>query len=193
MTTAAANSILNQSAIDVCKSVPLDERAREFLAKSPTVGQLISVLKEAGLLADACSVLAFALPKREAIWWACQCIRKADVARGPKDKAALEAAESWVTGPDEPRRRAAHVAAEATGAGTPTGCAALAVFLSGGSLAPAELTEVPPAEHLTAVAVKGAVALAAVAGEASKALERFNTFLTLGQEIAAGKSKWPVN
>src|SRR5262245_44734732 len=85
----------------------------------------------------AVRLLAEALPKREAVWWACQCVRHAG---GPElatlAVAALRAAEQWAADPSEDNRRAAYTAAQPVGFGTPAGCAALAAFLSGGSLGP---------------------------------------------------------
>ena len=190
MSTAPAAATLSRNAIDVCKDVRLGDDARALLAKKPTVGQYIAILSEKGLLTDTCRVLAFALPKREAIWWACQCVRQANAAGGAKGTAALNAAERWVAAPDEKTRRAAYAAAEDAGYGTPAGCAAIAVFLSSGSLAPPEVAEVPPDETLTPKAVDGAIVLAAVTGDPVKADERFKKFIALGQDVASGKSKW---
>jgi hypothetical protein len=126
------------------------------------------------------------LPKREAVWWACQCVRPASGAAA----SAIQAAEAWVAEPSEARRRAAQPAAEAAGVGTPAGCAALAAFFSGGSLAPPDLTAVPPADDLTETCVAGALDLAAVQAEPEKAPERYRRFLTLGLEVADGKNRW---
>jgi hypothetical protein len=94
-----------------------------------------------------------------------------------------------VADPTEENRRAAHAAAEAAGLAHPAGCAAMACFWSGGSLAPANLPVVPPGEHLTAHGAAGAVMLAAVT-EPAKAAERQARFLALGLEVAAGTRRW---
>ena len=192
MSTPTAAAALTRNAADVCQSVKLGDDAFALLAKKPTVGQMIGTLSEKGLLTDACRVLAFALPKREAIWWACQCVRQANAIGGPKGTVALDAAERWVAAPDDKLRRAAYVAAESAGFGTPAGCAAVSVFLSGGSLAPPEVADVPPDDSLTPKAVDGAVVLAAVSGDPVKANEKFKKFIALGQDVASGKCKWSV-
>jgi hypothetical protein len=64
------------------------------------------------------------------------------------------------------------------------------VFFSGGSLAPPNVAEVPPPDHLSPGAVAGAVMLAAVAGEPAKAEEKYKKFLAIGADVASAKSKW---
>jgi hypothetical protein len=191
MSTVPHYGVFSQSAADVCKQAPLSDAARALLEKKPTVGQLIGVLSENRLFLDACRVLAFALPKREAIWWVCQCLRQGKIAESPLDLAAIVAAERWVTAPDDERRRAAHAASEAVGVGTPAGCVALATFLSGGSLAPPNVADVPPADHLSAAAVAGALAMAAVAKNPVQAPEQSQRFIAIALEVSNGKQWWP--
>ncbi len=105
-------------------------------------------------------------------------------------KGALSATEAWIAQPTEENRRAAHEAAKAAGLGTPAGCAALAAFFSGGSLAPPHAPPVAPGEHLTAKAVAGAVIFAAVATEPEKAPEKFQHFLAQGREVTVKIKLW---
>ena len=116
-----------------------------------TPRQYLDLLVERQLHADAVQFLAHALPKREAVWWACLCARPVlGPEPPPAAAAALEAARAWVIDPRDEKRRATFPAAEAAEIGTPAGCAAAAAYFSGGSLAPANLPAVAPAEHLTA-------------------------------------------
>ena len=108
----------------------------------------------------------------------------------PTAVAALNAARAWVIDPKEENRRAAFTAAEAAKVGTPEGCAAMAAFLSGGSLSLPDLPVVPPAEHLTGDLVAWCLAIAAVIKEPEKAAEKYATFLKLGQEVAEGQHVW---
>src|ERR1035437_1844565 len=97
----------------------------------------LALLIDKALFADAVRFLAHALPKREAVWWGWFCARRAAGQNPlPKIKAALDAAEKWIAQPNEEKRRDAMAAAQVAGFGTAAGCAALAAFLSGGSLAP---------------------------------------------------------
>jgi hypothetical protein len=136
-------------------------------------------------------LVARTLSKREAVWWACQCVRQV---YGPEPPArvttALAAAEAWAAEPSEEHRRAAFAAAEAAGTGTPAGCAAVAAFWSGGSLGPPNVPAIPPAEHLTAQGAAGAVLLAGVLTEPEKAGEKYRRFLALGSDVARGQNRW---
>lgn len=148
-------------------------------------------LIQQGLHVEAVKFLSQALPKREAVWWACVCVKSAQSATPlPKDLAAHQAAREWVLDPNEDRRRAAFAAAETAGFASPAGSAALAVFLSGGSLGPPNIADVPPAESLTGQSVAGAVMLAAVVSEPQKAPTRYAKFLADGVEIAKGGLPW---
>src|SRR5207245_1179123 len=153
--------------------------------------QFINTLMEKQQFPDAVRFLAHALPKREAVWWACLCARASAGSKPPPNiAAALQTAEKWVVDPSEENRRAAMPAAEAAEFKTPAGCAAVAAFWSGGSLVPPNVPVVPPGEYLTAHGVAGAVMLAAVVSEPEKAPEKYRTFLTQGIEVANGTQRW---
>ena len=87
---------------------------------------------------EAVRLCAHALPRREAVWWACMCARGVPPQALPAaDIAALNAAETWVRKPgDEALRRAAWDAAQATDFRSPEAWAAVGAFWSGGSLSP---------------------------------------------------------
>ncbi len=108
----------------------------------------------------------------------------------PKIKAALDATEKWIAQPNENNRRSAMAAAEKAELGTAAGCAGLAAFFSGGSIAPPDAAAVPPGEFLTAKAVSGAVIFAAVAKEPEKAPEKFRSFVAQGLEVTNRVKLW---
>jgi hypothetical protein len=191
MNPTALPLIAASTAAEVCRRFALGEEARVLLSAGQPPGAFLDVLIRHGLHTDAARFLAHALPKREAVWWALRCAREVAGAEPPEAvAAALNAAETWVLDPSEPNRRAAMPAAEAAGFGTPAGCAALAVFWSGGSLAPPDLPAVPPADHLTAHGVSCGVMLAAVQNEPQKAPERYQRFFALGLAVAEGQDRW---
>ena len=116
--------------------------------------------------------------------WAARCVRDAE---GGEDGAtprarALRAALLWVQDPSENRRRAAFDAAQACGLKGAEALAALAVYFSGGSIAPPECAPVQApratAGGFAAVAVRLA---AARAKDADAALDRS---LDLGAAMA---------
>lgn len=154
---------------------------------------LVMAWLDASRFADAARFLAFALPKREAVWWACRCSRLAPnaTATGVDSPEALaqKAAEAWVVDPSDDRRRVCGAAGEAA-PGTPSGCASLAAFWSGGSLAPKGLPEVAPADDLTARGVAAAVMVAGVVATPEHAPERYRAFLQVGLAIGDGQDRW---
>ncbi len=179
-----------KKASEVCARFQLGAEARPLLNGDAAPEAFLVALAGAGQLADAARFLAHALPKREALWWACQCVRQADATAAPEQAAALAAAEKYVEVPTDTNRRAAMAAAEAADFGTPAGCAAAAAFFSAGSLAPPGLAPVEPAEHLTPAAVANAVVLATIVADPHKADEKYRLFLDLGRAVAEGKSRW---
>jgi len=186
MGTSTATKALARTATEIGKLFPLGDEAKRLLRDGLTVRQYLDVLVERHLSVDAVRFLAHALPRREGVWWACLCARGATGNGSP----ALQAAERWVADPSEANRRAAQAAAVDAGPGTPAGCAALAAFWSGGSLAPANVPAVPPGETLTAQGVAGAILLAAVATEPHRAPDRYREFLSRGLEVLGGSSRW---
>jgi hypothetical protein len=180
-----------KTAAEVCRHFPLGEAARKLLHDGLGPRQYLDLLVEKELFADAARFWAHALPKREAVWWACLCSRLSAGAGMPGPAAAaVQAAEYWAATASEDDRRKAQAAAEAAGLNDPAGCAAMAAFWSGGSLAPPNAPTVPPGEHLTAQAVAGAVMLAAVRTAPEKAPEKYRRFFALGCDVAAGTNRW---
>jgi hypothetical protein len=165
----------------------LDASGQKLLDGAEDAATGVERLQGAGRMIEAARIVAYALPKREAVWWACMCARATpDTKATPDDQAALDAAESWVRLPDEKSRRAAMAAAEKAKFGSAEAWAAIGAFWSGGSLAPEGQPEVPPAEHLTGSAIAGAVLLAAVRIRPEKQLERLARYLESARSIATG-------
>lgn len=181
-----------KTAQEVCKLFPLGDESKALAKDGQTPKQLIDLLAEKQQWPDAIKLLAHALPKREAVWWACLVARQTYGTTNvpPKIAAAIAAAEKWVSDPSENNRQATFPAAEAAELGNPAGCAAIAAFWSGGSLAPPTAPVVPPGELLTAHGVSGGIVLAAVMNEPQKSAEKFKKFLALGVDVASGANKW---
>jgi hypothetical protein len=145
------------SATDDIRVGPTDEPPLVFaraLAEGPTPE-------------DALAFCAYLLPRREAVWWACQCVRTLTPNLDRNELQALEAAEAWVREPEDARRRAAMGLGMAGNRNAATTWNALAAGWSGGTMSAGEHA-VPVAPHLTAKAVRIAVltALARVRADA---------------------------
>ena len=163
-------------------------------AAGTTPANHISTLLEQRRAVEAVNFLAHALPRREAVWWAWVCARKASGPKPPpKIQAALDATERWIVQPTDENRRQAMLLGEAADFGTPAGAAALGAFFTSGSLAPPEAPPVPPGEFMTAKAVCGSVILAAVATEPEKAPGKFQEYVRLALEVADRTRLWPLS
>lgn len=158
------------------------------LVQSETdTGMALGRLEEAGFVSEAAKLLSHALPRREAVWWACMCAHYTAPADLPAaDRAAIAAAEQWVRKQTDEIRREAFDHAQQAGFGTPEAWAAVAAFWSGDSMSPLGQPKTLPAPHLTGTAVSGSVVLAAVRTFPAKRDERLRRFLASGREIAAG-------
>jgi hypothetical protein len=189
MSETRATCLAAGTAVEVCTRFPIGAEARALLDAGMSPQEFLDALIEKGELVDAVQFLAHAMPKREAVWWAC----RAAIETAPTGalQAALKAAEAWVIDPVEDRRVAAQLAAEAAGFDSPAGCAAAAAAWSGGSLAPPGAPVVPPGDHLTAHGASAAVMLAATSVPAETVPETYRGFLETGQSIARGEKHWP--
>jgi hypothetical protein len=187
MASVPLKKVTAARAADLCAHFDLSAEAKALLVGSMPPDQFLDLLIQKGHLLDAIRLLAFALPKREAVWWACLCARETLAPAAPVELGeAIKAAEAWVYKPTEENRRTAMEKAERAGFDKPASWAAVGAFWSGGSLAPPNAPVVPPAETLTAKAVSGAILLAAVQREPERAAERHRQFLDDGVDIAAG-------
>jgi hypothetical protein len=88
---------------------------------------------------------------------------------------------------NEVNRRACRAAADVVGLGSAVGSLCMAVFWSGGSIAPPDANPVAPREHLAGVAVANCLYLATVAVEPHLAPEKLHTFAQQGVQTASGK------
>jgi len=182
---------INSRTVAIATVAELGEEAMALLRPDLHPLEFVALLMEKALFPDAVRFVAHALPKREAVWWGWVCARRAAGENPPpKIKAALDATERWIAQPNEDNRRLAMAAAEKAELGTAAGCAGLAAFFSGGSLAPPDAPPVPPGEFLAAKAVAGAVIFAAVAKEPEKAPEKFRSFVAQGVEVTTRLKLW---
>jgi len=116
---------------------------------------------------DALTYFAHLMPRRETVWWGCQCVRAIQ-----GESPGLAAAEAWVRDPQEKTRRAALDLGNAGDKRRAASWLAMAAGYSGGDIGPADrkplspahpqiiAPPVPAAPHMTASAVGAALALA---------------------------------
>ncbi|MGE4047687.1 MAG: hypothetical protein AB7F35_22700 [Acetobacteraceae bacterium] len=165
----------------------LSPEAAACLVGCEVPSQAVERLASGALPIEAARLCAHALPAREAVWWATRCAG----ATAPKDlpeadREARALAEAWVRQRADATRRAAMDKAQQAGCTSPEAWAAIAAFWSGDSMSPPEQPKVPPAPHLTGVAVAGSVILSSVRGDPTRQPDRLARFLDSAREIAAG-------
>jgi hypothetical protein len=116
--------------------------------------EFVQRLLGSGQLREAFALCAFMLPRRDAVRWLCENLRKFGGSFPADDEALLRLAESWVQNPSEKGRGAALAAAMASGFMTGPSWAAAAAGWSGGNIGNDPENPVPPPAHLTGQAVK---------------------------------------
>lgn len=132
-------------------TTPTDEHPVAFLQK----------LAAAGKLDDAVAFCAYLLPRREAVWWACGCVRALSGDIAQSEAACLLAAEAWVYEPDDERRQAALKLGMESDSNAPLTWLALAAGWSGGMLSSHPEMPAPVPPYMTARAARIAVQLSA--------------------------------
>jgi hypothetical protein len=103
---------------------------------------------------------AHLLPRREAVWWACQFVRSLSLPQGSEEQRALQAAEAWVKEPEENFRLAALKVGQLGDHQKPATWLALAAGWAGNTM-PFDDKWVPVRPDQTARAVRAAILIAA--------------------------------
>lgn len=130
-------------------SVPLKPGDEEPLA-------FVRALAKAGKLREASAICAFLMRRREAVWWACQCLRSRPGLAAADDQALL-AAEHWARSPSEEAR---DIAAKWGAAGeqtAPSSWAAHAAGFTSGSVGAGAEGPIRVPAHLTADSARCAI------------------------------------
>lgn len=191
MIEPATTNPLSYIVAQITAVAELEEPAQALQRPAFGPREYLGALIEGEHFADAVKFLAHLLPRREAVWWAWMCAKKG-LGKAPlqEEHAALTATEKWISEPTDEHRRAALEAASEASLESPSGCAALAAFLSSGSLAPEGMSDVPPPRYAAAKAVYGSLVFSAVTVEPEKAPEKFRRFLNYGLELAERIELW---
>jgi hypothetical protein len=176
------------TAAEACALAKLPPPALALLTPEQTSRQFLDALLMRELYPEAIRFLAFAMPPREAVWWACLCVRLTQPALPPPQDQALSAATRWAAEPTEPHRQAAEPLAATSSA---AGYSAKAVAWTGGSLLPPSMKPLKPGPELPHEAVFAAVSLAVTSVAPDKVSEARRHALALGVNVAKGKHLWP--
>lgn len=138
---------------------------------------------------DAVSFLAYALGRREAVWWAAQGVRLlADIHAGAED-APLKAAEAWVREPDDLNRREALRLGMTGNRRLATSWVALAAGWSGGNIAPGPGAVVAATPEMTPKAVRTAILVALATVTARDRAGRLQACVDAGLPMLRGPAR----
>lgn len=137
----------------------------------------------------AVSLCAYILPRREAVWWGCRCLKGLDPSVSDSQLESLHAAEAWARQPDEAHRRAALAVGGAGDASLPATWMALAAGWSGGSVVPPEYAAVRPPPEQTARCVRAGllIAISQLPGETLR--QKMNDYLERGIDLAMAEAE----
>lgn len=137
--------------------------------------------------AGAVRFVAQCLPRITAVEWMEACLLRSRLPAIGVQAEARVAVGRWLRDPSEKLRRLAYVAGERAGWDTADGVACLAVFLSGGSLAPADQQQgVQPAPGVFGRTVAGSVLMACLSNGPLAFDRRLDAALDLAEMCAAG-------
>jgi hypothetical protein len=158
----------------------LDEDALSVVDADGNCRRWIDQLLEQGYPDEALRLLTRALPRKYALAWGCEALRRwlasAQTRTREIDRAGVVLAERWLSQPTEDHRRAALEFAERGDFSTAGAWIAAAAAWAEGSLAPRDCDVVAPPETLTGEAVYAALMTAAFADKGAPA-ERIGEFV----------------
>lgn len=179
-----------ERAMDAAGELALDGPPAVLLRDDPPTIDFLSACVQGGHWVAAIRTMAMALPRREAVWWACLNARDARTEDSPPETlAVLETAEAWVFKPSDELAQDAFALAEQAGFDSPESYAALAAKWAGGNMAPPEAgVVVPPGDGLTATAAGAAVLLAVASGDPLQAEALYERAILQALDIARGGS-----
>jgi hypothetical protein len=168
---------------ELSETADLSEPARALVREDSTPASYLDSLEKQELFPDAIRFLAYKLPTDAGVKWASACVKEL---RAPEDKEKdepLDASDQWVKAPGDPTRWAAKKAADNVKKAGPSKLLAMAVFMSGGSIASPGAPETPPPKYVAQKLIAGTVQVAVVSFQPQKAKERYQLALTKGKAL----------
>lgn len=175
----------------LCRHFEWSEKVSAFITPNANVFTVFNSLTNHKYWFDAATLMAHALPKREAVWWATLVVRDylafAAADTLPLEQAAINAVQQWLAKPEESHRLAANAAGQKAGNRLPSYWLAMGAFWSTGNITPEVGVVTPPPPFLYARAVAASIDMAAgFAG--TKREEYYAKWLKMGLTIAEGEN-----
>ena len=119
--------------------------------------QYLQSLAQVGALNKAVAFCAYLLPRREAVWWGCRCVKALAPQLTAEEAPLFKAAEDWVAVPEDDRRITALELAARSNPNWPSTWLAFAAGWSGGNILLGVQATAPAPPQQTARALRGAV------------------------------------
>ncbi|SIO01117.1 DUF6931 family protein [Vannielia litorea] len=151
--TAKRKNLRFEVAQELYDAIPEIEEDVTARPNGHTSVDFIGALAEGETPEEALTYCAYVLPRRFAVWWGHECLKKIEDTLDQTDRDMLELAAKWVGDPIEDSRYKALDAAMEAKIKSPGVWVALGAGWSSGSMAGPDVPPVPPPPFLTARAV----------------------------------------
>jgi hypothetical protein len=179
-----------KSVAKICTEFDIEDAVLPLITDQILPHEFLRLLIGDGRVFDAMRFLAHALPKRESVWWACQCARstfKETITQAAA--ASIAAAEAWVYQPtEENRAKAAAVVKSLRKIDSNTAWAACAASWSNAPPRPGAPPPPPIPNEMTGRAVTVSLTLSAVALGTTVLQDTLRQFVDRGLELARGRT-----
>ena len=171
---------------ELASALTLSRPALARLSPDMKPGAYLKALLQDRRWSDAIRFLAYALPPRKAVWWACLCAEHVVESGESAEWAAVRAAARWVVAPSAAHANDAVRIAQTLPSSSPGHALARAAEASGETPdAPPAAGKANPAGRLAAAAV-----LLAAAEEPNDLVHLYRQFLFIGLDVEADRISW---
>ncbi len=185
---------LKRRANEVCVLFKTPTVALNLIDDDPTVAVAFDRFIQAGHLAEARRLLAFAMDRRDAIWWAY--LSAMEAARHKEftteQQKGLDLVLSWLIDPNDIRRKQCKEAMRNCKTTSIAGILCFAVWLSGGSISPYARRHIEPKPHVCGKLCGVVVYLSSVYFDPSRWTTYLKHFLDTGILVAKGECPMPL-
>ena len=190
----APHGPMDLRAVEVCAVFKVPAPALRLLEDDPPVGTALQRFLSEGHLPEARRMLAHAMTRRDAVWWAYLSAMEACRHKPftPGQEAGLDRVLAWLVSPTDAGRRACREAIRACGSTSIAGILCLAVWLSGGSVSPYPKRHIEPKPHVCAKLCAAVVYLSSVRFEPARWREHLRHFIGTGLAVVRGECAIPV-
>ena len=183
---------LNQRAAEVCALFTLELASIRLLNDNPTVAVATERFVSGDFMPEARRLLAYAMERRQAVWWAYLCaseaIRHKEICS--TQALAMHQVLTWILEPSDANRMACKELVGPCGVTSMVGNLCMAVWVSGGSISSCIQRHIEPEASLCGRLCGVVVYMASEFFDSVRYRECTQHFLNMGQEIARGNLSW---